>query len=145
MAVTSWGDLSGQIGQIQTALGADVLFLERFTMLERMAQPFTLTCAVAPAQLIDFRPYLGSAVSVTLAGQALVGREFNGLLAEASEIETNDDTARYQLVVRPWFWFMSLGKTSRIFQNQTTNAIIQKVFNDAGVSADAFSNTTKSA
>ena len=135
------GTSSGQSlhsGKIATALGADALLLEGFTASERLAEPFTITCQVISLSAVDFTPHLGSGVSLTVPGDALVGRAFHGLLAEASRVDDDAGAVSYRLVLRPWFWFLSLGRNSRIFQNKSTRDIIQAVFDSAGISTTAF-------
>lgn len=135
------GTSSGQSlhsGKIATALGADALLLEGFTASERLAEPFNITCQVISLGAVEFTPHLGSGVSLTVDGDALVGRAFHGLLAEASRVDDDAGAVSYRLVLRPWFWFLSLGRNSRIFQNRSTRDIIQDVFDTAGISTTAF-------
>ncbi len=128
------------IGQIATALGDGALLLEGFTAEERFSEPFRITCDVLSPGAVDFAPLLGTGVSLTVDGGDLVGRAFHGLLAEASRVEEDANAVRYRLVLRPWLWFLSLGRNSRIFQAQSAMTIIQKVFADAGVSTSAYTS-----
>ena len=134
----------GMAGEILTDLGAGVLYLERFTIVERLSQPFTLTCEVLSLQLVDFTPYIGTPVAIRVQGEDLTARYFNGMLAEAIQADANDDTVRYVLTVRPWFWLTSLNKQSRIFQSLSSIAIIKQVFDGTGISADMIENRVRS-
>ena len=125
-------------GLITTALGEGALFLEGFTASERLSEPFTIACEVVSPTKVDFSSYLGSGVSITVNGGALSGRDFHGLMIEASQLDAAGGSVRYLLVLRPWLWVLSLGRNSRIFQAMSARDIIGKVFSDAAISNDLF-------
>ena len=63
-------------------------------------------------------------------------RHYCGICVEARFIGSDDrDTlafGHYEATLRPWLWFLTRRRNSRIFQEMTTEEIIRKVFDDAG-------------
>lgn len=68
---------------------------------------------------------LGKPATVTIAHGA--DRYFNAYIAEVQRGERHGRFDAYRVTLRPWLWFATLNRTSRIFQGQTLKAIVTQV------------------
>lgn len=125
-------------------LSEDQLLLERFVMTERLSRPFELVAEVLSVGApIDLQPHLGKGVGIKVGtGVTLLDRYFHGVLYETLTLDIDGRTSRYRLTLRPWLTLLDLGMNTRIFQNQSVQDIIKKVFSDAGFSAFSMSLAT---
>lgn len=81
--------------------------------------PLILTSAVA------------SHVTTTLHKDALL-RPLDGLVAEIRQLPADATAERYQLLLRPWLWWLSLASNNRVFQNLATSDIVTSIFQAHG-------------
>nr|BFE96334.1 hypothetical protein GCM10020185_68700 [Pseudomonas brassicacearum subsp. brassicacearum] len=79
----------------------------------------TLTTAVA------------SHVTTTLHKDALL-RPLDLLVAEIRQLPADATAERYQLLLRPWLWWLSLASNNRVFQNLATSDIVTTIFKAHG-------------
>ncbi len=122
-----------QEAALASPLGKDVLLLTRFDCTEGMGELFVIrTEVLSPRQTINFDKALGQNCSIHLKTHDDVGRDFSGVLTEASWLGPRGDFYLYTLVLRPWFWLLSLTSDCRIFPNMTPKEIINQVFQDRG-------------
>ncbi|HCB1501442.1 TPA: type VI secretion system tip protein VgrG [Klebsiella michiganensis] len=57
--------------------------------------------------------------------------DYDGLIAEAYQLPASSNAERYQFVLRPWLWWLTFASNNRVFQNLSTQEIVEKVFKDA--------------
>lgn len=88
-----------------------------------------------PTGGIDLSAMLGKTLAVQITGDDAVGRCFHGCIAECAELGAQGRHFRYQLILRPALWLLSLNRQCRIFQNKSVIEIITTLLGD-GVSAD---------
>lgn len=69
--------------------------------------------------------------------------DYDGLIAEAHQLPATSNADRYQFVLRPWLWWLTLASNNRVFQNLSAQEIVEKVFKDAGFSDYKFQLKTK--
>lgn len=69
----------------------------------------------------------------------------DGLIAEAHQLPATSNADRYQFVLRPWLWWLTLTSNNRVFQNLSAQEIAEKVFNEAGFTDYTFQLKTKPA
>jgi type VI secretion system secreted protein VgrG len=62
---------------------------------------------------------------------AINSADYDGLIAEARQLPANGNAVRYQFVLRPWLWWLTLANNNRVFQNLSAQEIVEKVFKDA--------------
>ena len=74
---------------------------------------------------------------------AINSADYDGLIAEARLLPANGNAVRYQFVLRPWLWWLTLGNNNRVFQNLSAQEIVAKVFKDAGFSDYTFQLKTQ--
>ena len=61
-------------------------------------------------------------------------RPLDGLVAEIRQMPADASADRYQLLLRPWLWWLNLASNNRVFQNLTTSDIATKIFDTHGFS-----------
>jgi type VI secretion system secreted protein VgrG len=124
-----------QQGKLTTPLGQDTLGLARFSVVEGLSDLFEIRVeAVSEQANLDFSSALGVGSTIELKTQDGQSRYFHGLMTEARWAGTQEDLYVYQMVLRPWLWFLSRASDCRIFPQMTPIAIIKKVFSDRGFS-----------
>jgi type VI secretion system secreted protein VgrG len=124
-----------RMGRLTTALGPDVLVLQRFGGTERMNGLFDwqVDCLAATAE-IDFDALIGTHASVTLQ-YLRDARVFDGIVTEARWLGAGENGHRFTLRLQPWFWLASLRRNQRIFHNRTVIQILDELlcaYSDAG-------------
>ncbi|MFJ2363170.1 type VI secretion system tip protein TssI/VgrG [Pseudomonas sp. NPDC087697] len=70
-------------------------------------------------------------VTTTLHNDALT-RPFDALVAEIRQLPADATAERYQLVLRPWLWWLTLASNNRVFQNLATSDIVTTIFKAHG-------------
>jgi type VI secretion system secreted protein VgrG len=122
-------------GKLTTPLGANALVLASFNAIEGLSELFELRVeAVSDQANLDFSSTLGLGSTIELKTQDDKSRYFHGLMTEARWAGTQEDLYIYQLVLRPWLWFLTRASDCRIFSNMTPLTIIKQVFSDRGFS-----------
>jgi type VI secretion system secreted protein VgrG len=120
--------------RVDTILEEDKLLLESFTGREAISTPYAYDLdmlSVDPA--VDGKKLLRSPLHVTV--QLPEGeRVFHGCVRRFSVTGQRGELTEYSLEMVPWFWFLSLSKESRIYQNKSVLEIVEQVFKDQGYS-----------
>ncbi|UWF47110.1 type VI secretion system tip protein VgrG [Pseudomonas sp. N3-W] len=70
-------------------------------------------------------------VTTTLHNDAQL-RPFDALVAEIRQLPADATAERYQLVLRPWLWWLTLASNNRVFQNLATSDIVTTIFKAHG-------------
>ncbi|MHC8327308.1 type VI secretion system Vgr family protein [Pseudomonas sp. LB1P83] len=70
-------------------------------------------------------------VTATLHNDATV-RPLDALVAEIRQLPADATAERYQLVLRPWLWWLTLASNNRVFQNLSTSDIVTTIFKAHG-------------
>lgn len=127
---------------VETPFGKDVLQLVEFRGKETLGQPFKYQLTMLSEDInLDPNKIVGKNITFLFELQGKgEWRPFNGYVSRfwassPQKIGTEKGEIReYKATVVPWLWF--LGKTTdcRIFQNKTIPEIIDKIFNEYGVS-----------
>lgn len=82
---------------------------------------------------LDLTTAVASHVTATLHKDAML-RPLDGLVAEIRQLPADATAERYQLLLRPWLWWLSLASNNRVFQNLVTSDIVTTIFNAHGFS-----------
>lgn len=134
-----------RIAKLTTPLGKDVLSLLRFEVSEGINENFEIRIqAISDKSNIDFNPVIGKHCSLTINSINTGERYFDGLLAEAQWLGVRDGGFVYNLVLRPWLWFLTHRTNMLIFHEQTAPDIISKVFGEHGQLAEFEQRLTSS-
>jgi type VI secretion system secreted protein VgrG len=122
-----------RMGKLSTALGKDVLVLQRFEGLDRMNGLFEYHVAcLSENEDINFDDLLGTNATVTLKSQDDSDKFFSGLVTEARWLGAGDNGIRYELTLKPWFWLATLRRNQRIFHEKTVIEILQELLSPYG-------------
>ncbi|MFS3511188.1 type VI secretion system Vgr family protein [Citrobacter sp. Res13-Lact-LER2-35-b] len=90
-------------------------------------------------------PLTLDAVLATHLTATINNADYDGLIAEAHQLPATSNADRYQFVLRPWLWWLTLASNNRVFQNLSAQEIVEKVFKDAGFTDYKFQLKTKPA
>ncbi len=82
---------------------------------------------------VDFEPLLEADATVVVTIAGLEVRRFTARLGSASFVGLKDQSLRYVLELYPAFWFLQFGMNTRKFRDQTTEAIVSRILDEAGV------------
>jgi type VI secretion system secreted protein VgrG len=116
-------------GRLHTVLGADILNLLRFDGAEHVNDLFAWRVdALALRDDVDFDALLGTHATVLLGTFDLPAVAFDGIVAEAQMLGAAETGWRYELILRPWMWLLSLRRKQQIFHNKTVADILGEVF-----------------
>lgn len=115
--------------QIQTPLGPDAFVLLSFRGTENLSGlfEFILELGANKATRVDISSLIGEFASVALFWDGRVQRHIHGQICELAAQGSDGHLNRYQMVLRPRLWQLSLVKQSRIFQNQDACQILDTV------------------
>ena len=83
---------------------------------------------------LDLTTAVASHVTTTLHKDALL-RPLDWLVAEIRQLPADATAERYQLLLRPWLWWLSLASNNRVFQNLATSDIVTTIFKAHGFTA----------
>ncbi|WKN21921.1 type VI secretion system tip protein VgrG [Azotobacter vinelandii] len=59
-------------------------------------------------------------------------RPLDALIAEVRQLPGDASADRYQVLLRPWLWWLTLASNNRVFQNKTTGEIVTGIFDGHG-------------
>ncbi|NWA03595.1 type VI secretion system Vgr family protein [Pseudomonas gingeri] len=76
---------------------------------------------------LDLNSAIVSHITATLHNDALL-RPLDALVAEIRQLPADASAERYQLVLRPWLWWLTLASNNRVFQNLSTSDIVTTIF-----------------
>jgi len=110
---------------------------------EALGRPFSYEVdLLSEDDAIDLAELLGQPASVILERTDGSLREFNGFVTHFSLVGPYGRFSRYRAVLRPWLWFLSQNKNSRIFQACKVPDVVKDIFREHGFSdfEESFSN-----
>ncbi len=109
------------------------LLLESFSGIEAMSKLFSfeLTLLCQNAQL-ELKSLIGKPVYLEIELASGEPRIIHGYINRFSLKDGDNGIARYTATLSPWLWMLSRRHDSRIYQEQTVEAIIRDVFSGYG-------------
>ena len=121
--------------RLATVLGKDELLFQSLSASERLAQPFEIRLqALSTNAEIDFKALIGTPMSVCLDLPEGRQRFFNGWVSDFAQVPYDSQRyVAYQIVLRPWLWFLSQFADCRFFQDKTIPEVLELVFKDRGL------------
>lgn len=118
-----------RMGRISTALGKDVLNLLRFEGEEHLNDLFSYRIeALSARDDLDFDALIGTHATVHLHSFDLPEVPFDGVIVEAQLLGAGENGWRYELILKPWFWLLSLRRKQQIYHEKTVVQILDEVF-----------------
>lgn len=76
---------------------------------------------------------VASHLTTTLHNDAMQ-RPLDALCAEIRQLPGDATAERYNLLLRPWLWWLTLASNNRVFQNLATSDIVTSIFDEHGFS-----------
>ncbi|WP_043363466.1 type VI secretion system Vgr family protein [Belnapia sp. F-4-1] len=131
---------SGRLLGITSPLGPDVLVLRHLSVTEAIGRPFVIEAEVLSAKS-DLTPkdLLGKSITCTVALGTQPERHFNGMVRAFAKVAGHErGLTAYRLEAVPLLWNMTRTADCRIFQDQSVQAILQKLFGEASVAPARF-------
>ena len=120
---------TSRLGRLTTALGPDVLSLLRFEGEEHLNALFLYRVeALAAEETLDFDALIGQPASVRIATFNRGESVFHGLVTEVRMLGAGENGWRYELILRPWLYLLSLRRKQQIYHDKTAIAILEEVF-----------------
>jgi type VI secretion system secreted protein VgrG len=83
------------------------------------------------AETIDIQSFLGTPATVCIDLQG-TKRYFNAFITRMQRGERHGRYEAYSIVLRPWLWFATRNRNSRVFQDETLESIVKDVLSDYG-------------
>lgn len=126
-----------RVMDIVTPLGPDVLLFKSMRAQESLGRLFEYSVTLLSTKNdIDPNQLLGKNATVKLELPVGAPRCFDGIVTRFALAGSQGRFVRYEMVLRPWMWFLTRVADCRIFQELTVPDIIREVF-DPGKYPDA--------
>ncbi|MGY4830405.1 type VI secretion system Vgr family protein [Sphaerotilaceae bacterium SBD11-9] len=114
------------------------LLVERFTLVDKVGEPFVLQLNVLTLDAgVSVQELLGQPLTLSTALSDGSARTHSGLVFEARRLEADGGFQRLQLTVRPWVQLLAHESHSRAWENKTVVEIIDTVLGGAAYGAYA--------
>ncbi len=115
---------------------SDTLSLTSLHGSEALSESFSfqleLSCSNSD---LDFTQILGKPLAVTLSLPSGDSQYLHGIVTTFSQgAKSENGSTAYFARLEPWFALLRMNSDQRIFQNQTTPQIVQKIFSDLSLS-----------
>ncbi len=137
--ITSFlGLQANRLFTIETSMkGRSDLVLVDFQCAEGLSQNFEIHVRLASQDPnIELKKLIGQPVTITLQLTDAVAsseeRYFHGYVANFSHLDNDGGFTIYSAVIVPWLWMLSRRRDIRVFQEENTEAILLKVFQEYG-------------
>lgn len=126
--------------KLDTSLGSDILLPQRIAGQSRIGRDCSFTIdAVSLNGSIELKTLV--AQPATLWVQQSGGSEyapFHGYIHTARRLGSDGQLTSYQLIMSSWMYFLRFRKDARIFQEKSTDLIIQAIFAEHPQAAGAY-------
>ncbi|WP_416777120.1 type VI secretion system Vgr family protein [Xenorhabdus budapestensis] len=102
-----------------------------FSLQEGLSQLYHLTLnVVSPANNVILGNLLGAYATLTILRNGKIERTVKGIIAGASQGNTDGHRTYYNFVIRPEMWRMTLNQDSRLFQRMSVPDILKKLLKE---------------
>ena len=119
--------------RLSTSLGDDVLCFRAMEGTEALSALFEYRVeAISEGEMIDEDDLIGQDCLVEVDVHNGV-RHFHGICTDVRWLGKRDETHRFELVLRPQHWLLTLRSDSRIFKKRTIVQIFGDVLGEADV------------
>ncbi|MCY1269515.1 Actin cross-linking toxin VgrG1 [compost metagenome] len=114
-----------------TASSVSGLFAQSLSGEEALNELRSLALLGCSATALTLTSAVASHITATLHNDANQ-RPLDALVAEIHQLPADASADRYQLVLRPWLWWLTLASNNRVFQNLATSDIVTGIFTAHG-------------
>ncbi|RMP52606.1 putative type VI secretion system effector, VgrG family, partial [Pseudomonas syringae pv. atrofaciens] len=113
------------------------LLLERFSGTESLSELFSFELSMISRDAgLELKSQIGQPAQLAIELATGESRFINGYISTFSLEGSDGGLARYSATLSPWLWMLSRRVDSRIFQEQTIEAVIRTVFAAYGALPD---------
>lgn len=110
--------------------------LNKCSINQKLNNNFTINASVV-TDGEDLDSLLGETITISwyqdIAGRANELLNYNGYVTEITEVDANADNIRaFNIIIKPWFWLLTLNRTNRIYQGKSVKDILTDIFDNAG-------------
>nr|WP_298136141.1 type VI secretion system tip protein VgrG [uncultured Pseudomonas sp.] len=116
-----------------TATALTDLYPEHLSGEEALNSLGSLTLHGYSATALTLADAVASHLTATLHNDAMQ-RPIDALCAEIRQLPGDATAERYNLLLRPWLWWLTLASNNRVFQNLATSDIVTSIFDEHGFS-----------
>ncbi|MBS4698206.1 type VI secretion system tip protein TssI/VgrG [Aeromonas media] len=121
------------------ALPESTFVVAEFALDEGLNQPFSLRLELAsPEPDVDFGAVLDQPCELMVWYNGELQRRVCGVVSDMAQGDSGFRRTRYQLLVQPALWRLSLRQNSRIFQAQKPDEILSILLQEHGITDYAF-------
>ena len=118
-----------RVMEIVTPLGPDVLLFKSLRSRESLGRLFEYAVTVLSTRNdVDPKQLLGKNATLKLQLPKGGPRCFDGMVTRFALAGSHGRFVRYEMVLRPWLWFLTRGADCKIFQEKTVPDIIKEIF-----------------
>ncbi|BBT16455.1 hypothetical protein WP8S17C03_25040 [Metapseudomonas otitidis] len=97
-----------------------------------MPRPTDTNTSLSPsATALTLSSAVATHITATLHNDANL-RPLDALVAEIRQLPADATADRYQVLLRPWLWWLTLASNNRVFQNLSTSDIVTTIFKAHG-------------
>ncbi|MCL7943986.1 type VI secretion system tip protein VgrG [Marinobacter sp. ATCH36] len=115
-------------------LPKDLFVVARFELTEHLSQLFHCKLELASTSPdIAAEEMLEQPVELVVWQDGVPLRRFHGVVSEFARGDTGHRRTRYEVIVQPPLWRLGLMHNSRIFQTQSTDAIVRTLLEERGI------------
>lgn len=104
---------------------------EVLTGTESLNQIWEILIGGSSTQSTTLSDAIATHITATLHNDANQ-RSLDALVAEIRQLPADATADRYQVVLRPWLWWLTLASNNRVFQNLSTSDIVTTIFKAHG-------------
>jgi type VI secretion system secreted protein VgrG len=126
--------------KLDTSLGSDILLPQRVSGYSRIGRDYQFTLDVVSLNgAIELKSLIAQPATLWLQqseGDAYM--PFNGYIHTARRLGADGQLTSYQLIFSSWMYFLRFRKDARIFQEKSTDSIIQEIFAEHAQAAGAY-------
>lgn len=116
-----------------TATALSDLYPEHLSGEEALNSLGSLNLYGYSATALTMADAVASHLTATLHNDAMQ-RPLDALCAEIRQLPGDATAERYNLLLRPWLWWLTLASNNRVFQNLATSDIVTSIFDEHGFS-----------
>jgi len=121
--------------EVTSPLGDDVLLFRRMEATEELSRLFEFELDVlSEDHEIKLDDLVGQNVTIRFNMRDDEPRYFNGYVSRFGHTGVVGTYARYQMILRPWLWFLTRTSDCRIFQDKSVPEIIKEICSENGYS-----------
>jgi type VI secretion system secreted protein VgrG len=127
--------------RIEGTYADETLFLIAATVEEGMSSlTRTEIEFVSTNRSLELRKLVGSKIKVTMDAPGGRKRVFPGTCVSVEYLGAPTGPGHYRAELRPWLWFLTRKRDSRIFQQMSVPTIVQTILGEFGFSGDVESS-----